>query len=80
MIGREKIMATYDDVAINPGLLPHATYTDFAQSGKTIGGGNPSATIFVILDLNVLFILTSIQKNSLCIWQLLHLSESGAQT
>ena len=61
----KKIIATSDDVAINPGLLPHATYTDFAQSGKTIGGGNPSATIFVILHLNVLFILTSIQRNSL---------------
>ena len=80
VIGWEKNIATSDDVAINLGLLPHATYTDFAQKGKTIGGGNPSATIFVILDLNVLFILTSIQRNSLYGSCLLHLGESGAQT
>ena len=68
MIGREIFfIETSDDVPINPGLLPNATYTDFAQSGKTIGGGNPSATIFVIIDLDVLFILTSKQRTSLCI-------------
>ena len=50
VIGREKIIATSDDVAINPGLLPHATYTDFAQSGKTIGGGNPSLISYHICD------------------------------
>ena len=32
---------------INPGLLPHATYTDFAQSGKTIGSGNVTRISFI---------------------------------
>ena len=41
VIGRKKIIATSDDVAVNPGLLPHATYSDFALIGKTIGGGKP---------------------------------------
>ena len=58
-ISAEKIIATSDDVAINPYLLLHATYTGFAQTEKSSHLPRPKAAKLCFITWKNGFIASS---------------------